>query len=77
MSRRHRLDRRQREGVIGLSWLAAAHANPTYARRAELAARHDRLAADLGEEADGAAIRASLDRWIEVELAIIAKAAAG
>jgi hypothetical protein len=76
LGRRHRLDRKQREAALGLAWLAAVHANPTYLRRAELVGRHDKLAADLGDEADGAAIRAVLDRWVELELGATAKAAA-
>ena len=77
LGRRHRLDRKQREAALALAWLAAVHGNPTYLRRAALVARHDKLAADLGEEADGAAIRAELDRWVELELGATARAAAG
>ncbi len=75
LGKRHRVDRKQREAALGLAWLAAVHANPTYLRRAELVGRHDKLAADFGEEADGAAIRAALDRWLEVELGGVARAA--
>ncbi len=77
LGRRHRLDRRAREAALALAWLAASHTNPTYVRRAELSGRHDRLAADLGDEADGASLRATLDRWLEVELCSTAKTAAG
>jgi hypothetical protein len=77
LGRRHRLERKQREAALALAWLAAAHGNPVYVRRAELCGRHDQLAADLGDEADGAAIRAALDRWAELELGTTAKAAAG
>jgi hypothetical protein len=77
LNRRHRLDRRQREAVLALAWLAAMHANPTYVRRAELVGRHDRLAADLGDEADGEALRGVTDRWLETELGAVARAAAG
>jgi hypothetical protein len=76
LGRRHRLDRRQREAALALAWLAAVHGNPPYLRCADLALRHDKLAADLGEEADGAAIRAAIDRWIEVEIGSVTKAAA-
>jgi hypothetical protein len=75
LGHRHRLDRKQREAALALAWLAAVHRNPTYLRRAELVGRHDKLAADLGEEADGEAIRAALDRWVEVALGSTAKAA--
>ena len=77
LGHRHRLDRKQREAALGLAWLAAVHANPTYLRRAELCGRHDKLAADFGDEADGAAIRTALDRWVEVELGATRKAAVG
>jgi hypothetical protein len=77
LGKRHRLDRKHREAALGMAWLAAVHANPTYLRRAALVDRHDRLATDLGDEADGAAIRSALDRWVELELAAITKAAAG
>jgi hypothetical protein len=77
LGRRHRVDRRQREAALALAWLAAVHGNPTYLRRAELAGRHDRLAADFGDEAEGAAVRGALDRFIELELGATAKAAAG
>jgi hypothetical protein len=77
LGRRHRLDRRQREAALAMAWLSAVHGDPSYLRRAELCGRHDRLAADLGEEADGPAIRAALDRWLELELGTTAKAAAG
>jgi hypothetical protein len=77
LGRRHHLDRRQREAALALAWLSAVHGDPTYLRRAELAWRHDRLAADLGEEADGPSIRGALDRWLEIELCTTAKAAAG
>jgi hypothetical protein len=77
LAKRHRLDRKSREAALGVAWLAAAHANPTYLQRAELVDRHDRLAADFGDEADGATIRSALDRWVELELTAIRKAAAG
>ena len=73
LGKHHKLDRKQREAALGLAWLAAVHANPTYIRRAELVGRHDRLAADLGEEADGATVRAGLDRYVEIELGLAAK----
>jgi hypothetical protein len=77
LGRRHRVDRKQREAALALAWLAAVRQNPTYLRRADLAGRHDRLAADFGEEAEGAAVRGALDRWVELELLATATAAAG
>jgi hypothetical protein len=72
LGKRHRIDRRQREAVLGLAWLAAVHANPTYIRRAELVGRHDKLAVDLGEDGGGA-VRDTIDKYVELELGAVAK----
>lgn len=77
LGKRHKLDRKQRDAVLAMAWLAAVHANPTYIRRAELVGRHDRLAADLGDEASGDAVRMVVDRYVEQELGAIARSAAG
>jgi hypothetical protein len=76
LGKRHRLNGKQREAALAIAWLAAVHDNPTYIRRAELVSRHDRLAADLGDEGSGATIRGSLDRFLEVELGNVAKGVA-
>lgn len=68
LGKKHSLDRKRREAVLGLAWVVAARGNPTYARRAELASRHDRVAADLGDADAGTAIRAAVDRYVELEL---------
>ncbi len=72
--KRHRLDRREREAALAAAWLAAVHGNPSYLVRAALAERNDRLAADLGDEADGVAVRATIDRWLETEIVSVARA---
>jgi hypothetical protein len=68
LGKKHALDRRRREAVLALAWTAAMRCNPTYAHRAVLAARHNSVAADLGEVAEGETIRAMIDRHIESEL---------
>lgn len=75
LGKRHKLDRKQRDAVLGLAWLGAVHGNPTYIRRATLVGRHDRLAADLGDDGAGAAVRTTLDHHVEVELGSAAKGA--
>lgn len=75
LGHKHTLDRKRREAVLGLSWVAAMRNNPTYARRAALAVRHNRVAADLGDEADAATIRAAIDRYMESELCAALEAA--
>jgi hypothetical protein len=76
LTRRHRVDRKQRAATLALAWLAVVHENPTYTRSAELSLRHDRVAADLGDEGEGSSVRGELDRWLEVELAATVRAAA-
>jgi hypothetical protein len=76
LARKHKLDRREREAVLGLAWIMALHQNPTITRRAELALRHTRVAADLGDESEAGDLRAALDRLIEVELNAALHAAA-
>ncbi|MEP7123167.1 MAG: hypothetical protein ABJE95_19720 [Byssovorax sp.] len=68
LAKKHKLDRRQREAVLGLGWIMAVHTNPTITRRAELATRHTRIAADLGDESEAIDLRMGIDRLIEVEL---------
>jgi hypothetical protein len=74
LSRRHKLDRQKRDAALALSWLAVLSGNPTVVRSAELGMRHDKLAADLGDEGEGIAVRSALGRWIESELDTAAKA---
>ena len=76
LAKKHKLDRRQREAVLGLGWTTAIQQNPTITRRAELAQRHTRIAADLGEEGEAIELRIGLDRLIELELNAALTAAA-
>ena len=75
LGKRHKLDRKQREAVLALTWLAAVHANPTYIRRATLVGRHDKLADDLGDAQSGGAVRTVIDQYVEQELSTLAKGA--
>jgi tellurite resistance protein len=68
LGRKHQVERKQREGVLALAWLAALRQDPPVARRAELALRHDQVAADLGAPEVGIDVRAGLDRLVESEL---------
>lgn len=51
-----------RQMVLGIAWSAALYEDPSLARKALLRARHDRVAADLGE--DGAKARHSVEEWM-------------
>jgi len=78
LGKKHQLDRREREAVLGLGWIVALHRNPTVTHRATLAVLHTRIAADLGGESEALELRIALDRLIEVELnAALHAAAAG
>lgn len=76
LGKKHQLDRRERDAVLGLAWILALHTNPTVTRRAELALVHTRIAADLGGESEALELRISIDRLIEVELNAALHAAA-
>lgn len=69
MGQKFSLDRRQRGAVLALAWVSALRADPTTTRRAQLAARHDTVAEDLGAVADGGAVRSEVERFFEGELA--------
>jgi hypothetical protein len=56
-----------RNAVLGIAWAAAMYEDPSLARRALLRARHDRVAADLGD--DGAKSRHGVDEWMADVLA--------
>jgi hypothetical protein len=69
LGRKHSFDRRERDAVLALAWLSSIRCNPTVARRAALALRHDDLAIDQGAPDGGAAeIRSTLDRHVELEI---------
>jgi tellurite resistance protein len=53
--------------VLAIAWAAAMYEDPSLARRALLRARHDRVAADLGE--DGNKARHAIEDWIAEVLA--------
>jgi hypothetical protein len=48
--------------ALGIAWAAALYEDPSVARRALLRARHDRVAADLGE--DGNKARHGVEDWV-------------
>ena len=56
-----------RSTVLGITWAAALYEDPSIARRALLRARHDRVAADLGE--DGNKARHGVEDWLYEVLA--------
>jgi hypothetical protein len=51
-----------RQTVLGIAWAAALYEDPSIARRALLRARHDRVAADHGE--DGNKARHGVEDWV-------------
>ncbi len=76
LAKKYKLDRRERDAVLGLGWIVTLHQNPSITRRAELALRHTRVAADLGDESEASDLRMAIDRLIEVELNAALHAAA-
>ncbi|MDB4943085.1 MAG: hypothetical protein JWP97_2619 [Labilithrix sp.] len=56
-----------KQAALGIAWAAALHDDPTVARRALLRARHDRVAADLGD--DGNKARHGVEDWLTEVLA--------
>jgi len=50
-----------------MAWAAAMYDDPSVARRALLRARHDRVAADMGE--DGGKSRFAIEDWVAQVLA--------
>lgn len=68
LAKKHALDRRGREAALGLVWASALRSNPSYVRRAELAVRHDKVAADLGDEDAGAEARRVVETFLNEEV---------
>jgi hypothetical protein len=68
LTKKHVVDRKVREAVLGLSWIAALRIDPSFVRRAELGMLHDHVAADLGDPDAGRYARALVERFIEDEL---------
>lgn len=71
LGNKHKLDRKEREAALALTWLAALSADPAFCRRVELLARHARVAADLGGEEAGFEARTVIERHLDAELAQI------
>jgi hypothetical protein len=69
--RKHQVDKRQRQAVLGLAWAIALRFDPSTTRRAELAARMNRVAIDLGDLADAPFARGEIDRYVEDELSAV------
>ncbi len=68
LARKWPLDKKQREAVLGLAWIAALRADPSLVQRIELAARHDAVAADLGDEAAGRDVRRTVEVFFDEEM---------
>lgn len=66
--KKHALDRRTREAVLGVVWAGALRSNPAFARRAELLSRHNAAAAELGGEEAGLEARKTIEAFLEPEL---------
>ena len=68
LSRRYQqLSVEDRTTVLGIAWAAAMYEDPSLSRKALLRARHDRMAADLGE--DGNKTRQAIEEWLSDVLA--------
>ncbi len=68
LTKKHVVDRKTREAVLGLAWIATLRIDPSYVRRAELTTLHDDLAADLGDADAGKSARQVVERFFEDEL---------
>jgi hypothetical protein len=68
LAKKHAVDRKGREGALGLAWVAALRLDPSFVRRQELAARHDEVAADLGDEGAARDVRRILEAFFEEEI---------
>jgi hypothetical protein len=66
------LDKKQREAVLGLAWVAALRADPSIVQRIDLGARHDAVAADLGDESAGRDVRRTIEVFLDEELSAVA-----
>lgn len=62
MRRYAQLSSEDRQTALGVAWAAGLYEDPSLARRALLRARHDRVAADLGE--DGNKARHGVEDWV-------------
>lgn len=75
LAKRHTLERGEREACLTLAWFAALSTDPSAARAAELAARHDRVASDLGSRPEAAVARGMADAMVQRALTTAAVAA--
>lgn len=75
LAKRHSLERAQREACLTLAWFAALSTDPRASRSAELAARHDRVAADLSTRSEAGVARAMADSFVQDQLVAAAVSA--
>lgn len=68
LAKKYTVDRKVRDAVLGLSWIAALRIDPSFVRRAELAMLHDHIAADLGDADAGKSARAIVEKYLDEEL---------
>jgi hypothetical protein len=68
LARRHALGRDSRVACLALGWYAALSTDPSEARGAELAVRHDRVASDLGGKSEGAVTREAVRALVRAGL---------
>jgi hypothetical protein len=57
LAKRYGLERADRETCLAISWFCALSTDPSETRTVELAARHDRVASDLGSKGEARAVR--------------------
>jgi hypothetical protein len=67
-----KLSRDERTRVLGITWAAALHDDPSVSRQAVLRARYEHMAADM--ESDGKEARQLVSQWMSDVLAETAKA---
>ncbi|UQA62867.1 hypothetical protein [Polyangium aurulentum] len=65
------VDKRQRDAVLGLAWIAALRSDPSLVQRIALAARHDAVAADLGDDDAGRDARRTIELFLDEELGAV------
>jgi hypothetical protein len=65
------VDKRQRDAVLGLAWTAALRSDPSLVQRIALAARHDTVAADLGDDDAGRDTRRTIESFLDEELGAV------
>lgn len=68
LAQKYTVDRKTREAILGLSWIAALRIDPSFVRRAELAMLHDHIAADLGDVDAGKSARVIVEKFLDDEL---------